>query len=270
MLSHGYVQWAWKQDQVTATQKLVLLAIACQSDDHGRTYARRSTIAERCGIHKSGLSRHLKNLSDAGLILVHEDGPINLLVDETELQYCNRELQNRNATVAKSHEPSSSGTASGTTTSPKPPPWGELPEGIDTPEVVAELEDYDRHRRQKRSAMTKVAWGRLVAKLNRWGPERAVAALRWSMDKGWTGVFEENGNGKHQSPGPGSGIDLSIAERPKVSAARKAACQWFLDRQDELDIEEEALWERVTEGEVAGDEEIRREFHRVTGEELPA
>lgn len=136
MISHGYVQWAWRQHQLTATQKLVLLSIACQCDDHGRTHARRSTIAERCGIDPSGVSRHLKALADLRLIVRWDDSIALAPGDDESVQNRTEPVQNRTPGRAKSHEPSSSATASGSSGTPlKAPPQeksGHEPEGFQT------------------------------------------------------------------------------------------------------------------------------------------
>lgn len=67
--------------------------------------------------------------------------------------------------------------------------------------------DYLEHRRELRKPLTRVAARRLMAKLERWGHERALAALEWSMENGWLGVFEPPAP-PDQRPAPG-GFRLS-------------------------------------------------------------
>lgn len=184
----------------------MLLAIACQCDDHGKTFTRRSTLCERCGIAKSGISRHLKNLSELGLIGLNEDGSIEALAPPEAFQYWNSEFQNRNSPVPILEPPPAppykdSATTSGTDTSPTPP-WGEIPASLDEEPVRAALKKYDRHRHEKRSKMTPTAWRGLLKKLEAMGPEGATEALLHSIANGWTGVFSPNGNG-HQPAGEG-------------------------------------------------------------------
>lgn len=58
------------------------------------------------------------------------------------------------------------------------------------PELQAEWEAFQTHRRQKGDPLTQISRGRAVAKLSTWGKTKAIAALRASIEHGWTGVFE--------------------------------------------------------------------------------
>jgi hypothetical protein len=61
------------------------------------------------------------------------------------------------------------------------------------------LADYEQHRAEKKSRLTPTARRNLYKKLERMGETRAVAALEYSVVQGYTGVFEENENGKNRS-----------------------------------------------------------------------
>lgn len=63
-----------------------------------------------------------------------------------------------------------------------------LPPGIDR----EAWDDYVTHRRQKRAALTPLARVRLMARLRTVPPEVANAALRRSVENGWTGVFVDS------------------------------------------------------------------------------
>lgn len=70
--------------------------------------------------------------------------------------------------------------------------WEEhLPPSLDTPEVRRALDDYEQNRKEKRAKATPTAWKRLMAKLEKHGPEIAVLALDHSSDNGYTGCFPE-------------------------------------------------------------------------------
>lgn len=58
------------------------------------------------------------------------------------------------------------------------------------PALQSAWDDYRDHRRELRKPLTRVAERRLMAKLEGWGSDRALAALEWSMENGWMGVFE--------------------------------------------------------------------------------
>lgn len=53
--------------------------------------------------------------------------------------------------------------------------------------------DYLQHRIQKRAKLTPIAAQRCLKKLAGWGEARATAALEYSIEQGWTGVFEPQG-----------------------------------------------------------------------------
>ena len=53
-----------------------------------------------------------------------------------------------------------------------------------------EWEAWQQHRRERRNALTPIARGRQLNKLRKIGVERAVAALRHSIENGYQGIFE--------------------------------------------------------------------------------
>jgi hypothetical protein len=59
------------------------------------------------------------------------------------------------------------------------------------PDELAEAwTDWIQHRREMKKPLTKTAMSRLQRRLERWGHARALAALEWSMENGWLGVYE--------------------------------------------------------------------------------
>ena len=58
------------------------------------------------------------------------------------------------------------------------------------PALQSAWDDYREHRQELRKPLTRVAERRLTTKLEAWGHTRALAALEWSMENGWLGVFE--------------------------------------------------------------------------------
>lgn len=57
------------------------------------------------------------------------------------------------------------------------------------------MNDYEQHRKEKRAKLTPKARDGLYRKLLEMGEVRAVAAIRYSISQGWTGIFEEKNNG---------------------------------------------------------------------------
>lgn len=63
------IGWAFDQ-KVPPTTKLVLLKLADNANDDGWCWPSQSTLAKHTGLSRKSISRHIKNLSDAGLIEV--------------------------------------------------------------------------------------------------------------------------------------------------------------------------------------------------------
>lgn len=74
----------------------------------------------------------------------------------------------------------------------------------DTPfhgaEFLAALVEFEQHRKEKKVRVTPTARRRMFKKFETWGEDRATAALLYSTEKGYTGVFEERSNG-HRARG---------------------------------------------------------------------
>ena len=66
-----------------------------------------------------------------------------------------------------------------------------VPESLRTTAFEVMWELYLAHRKEIRKKLTALAASRLLVRLERWGEERAIAALDYSISQGWIGVFEE-------------------------------------------------------------------------------
>lgn len=69
----------------------------------------------------------------------------------------------------------------------------DFPENLCTQEFHETWLDYVEYRQQRKPKLTAIGMKRLLGRLAKWGNERAVAALDYSMAQGWQGVFEEKG-----------------------------------------------------------------------------
>lgn len=58
------------------------------------------------------------------------------------------------------------------------------------PEFVKEWSDYEKHRIQLRKKLTPVARHRLFLQFETWGEQKTILAIKWSLQNGWTGIFE--------------------------------------------------------------------------------
>jgi hypothetical protein len=75
----------------------------------------------------------------------------------------------------------------------EPPFWGQA--------FKDALELFEQHRKEIRKKLTPTARSLMYKRWAKWGEARATAAILYSIEQGWTGVFEEkqNGNGHHAS-----------------------------------------------------------------------
>jgi hypothetical protein len=92
----------------------------------------------------------------------------------------------------------------------KPPP---LPKVLDTPEYRAAWDNWVAYRAQNNTKPYKplgiaAAWNEHAE----WGPERAIAAIKHSMAKGYTGCYEEKSFGRANGTG-GSAADARRAAK---------------------------------------------------------
>lgn len=67
-MSGEVVGWAFKQRELSPTQKLVLVALADNAQDDGKAWPGKDTIVKKTGLGKSSVYRSLDELEDAGLL----------------------------------------------------------------------------------------------------------------------------------------------------------------------------------------------------------
>lgn len=113
---------------------------------------------------------------------------------------------------------------------PKPPKGGDggripLPENLRTEEFKTAWADWVRHRKEIKHALKPTQAEKLMAKFARWGPERAIAAINFTIEKGWQGLKEPD----HDESTRGTGITRHSSGRSST----------LLDR--EIDREQQQL-----------------------------
>lgn len=59
---------------------------------------------------------------------------------------------------------------------------------------------YEQHRKEIRKKWTPTARSLMYKRWAGWGEARATAAILYSIENGWTGVFEERQNGNGYQP----------------------------------------------------------------------
>ena len=75
--------------------------------------------------------------------------------------------------------------------------------------------EWCKHRQQKQASLKEVAVRRIIIKLERMGHDRAIAAIEFSIENGYVGIFESKGQSNPASrpgrvppkPGKYDGID---------------------------------------------------------------
>lgn len=83
---------------------------------------------------------------------------------------------------------------------------GSLP--FPSPDFTEAAASWEQHRREKGHTLTPLARSRWLKKCEALGEARAIAAIDYSIEKGYTGMFEERSDGQQKT-------------RPKDTAARR-------------------------------------------------
>ena len=73
-----------------------------------------------------------------------------------------------------------------------------LPIALDTTEFRAAWLEWQLHRSEIRKKLTPTSVKRQLKQLAEMGPARAIAAIEWTIAKGWTGIREPDTNGRDQ------------------------------------------------------------------------
>lgn len=86
----------------------------------------------------------------------------------------------------------------------------EVPIPEDIREAVELWTSYKKE--QFRFTYKPIALAALIRRMAKWGPERAAAAVEFSMAGGWEGLFEEKKSGRNKGPAPWEVPPASYAE----------------------------------------------------------
>jgi hypothetical protein len=74
---------------------------------------------------------------------------------------------------------------------------------LDTPEFRQAWSEWEQHRQEmgKSKALTPTAIKQQFVTCEEMGVDRAIAMIRFSIGKGWQGLFEEKANGRSSNHG---------------------------------------------------------------------
>jgi len=78
------------------------------------------------------------------------------------------------------------------------PPNYELPPELDTVEFGNAWAEWEQHRREIKKKLTPMAAKRQINSLAKMGFSQAIAAIHFSIEKGYTGIFEAKSKGKNK------------------------------------------------------------------------
>lgn len=90
----------------------------------------------------------------------------------------------------------------------------DFPDALKSEDFLAAWNEWKEHRKHKRQSLTPEATKRQLTKLSAMGKKRAIAAINFSIEQGYTGVFEEQRkNGAH--PDNPKAVDRSKIDLPE-------------------------------------------------------
>lgn len=103
-----------------------------------------------------------------------------------------------------------------------------VPASIDSPRFRDLWGDYLRHRREAHKPATPTAQRRQLAKLEKWGLARAIAALEHTLEHGWQGIFEPDGAQAEDADDEAAQPWYDRRDAELTDEERKARSEWLL------------------------------------------
>lgn len=189
-----------------------LLLVAGEVDDDGKTYTDKE-LAWKLSKNPVDMANNLDCLCHAGLVHFDEFEVVTIT------SWSKRQPPSTSAERVKRHRENKAKEASNEVVTlqeqegnaleeeldieldqeeekeipPKPPQGAKvpaIPPELDTEPFREIWKEWKQHRREKRSGLKPTTARGQLKKLAGWGQERAIAALRYSIDQGYTGIFE--------------------------------------------------------------------------------
>lgn len=201
-MSYAVTETVWARDDLGASEKLVLLALAKHADDAGVCFPSVATVCECTGMKERGVQGAIKRLAALGAIQVKWNAGrrgVNVYTITPA-----RNAPRTKCTPAP-NAPTPRTKCGGTPArnadepvkepvieqviTPIPPKPAEILAAVIPADLAA---DFVAHRKALKKPMTPRAAELLAAKLDRMH-DPGAAVLR-SIENGWQGVFEEKGN----------------------------------------------------------------------------
>lgn len=235
-MSTDKITEAWKAKCNTHTQKLLLVALADNANDHGFCWPSISALAKKCSLSKRGVELNISNLVKLGLIRVQaRQGRSNYYWVLDPIGGLDSGTPERDAPPNGMHPPPNRVRPNHQrTVKVKNKEAFPIPPSLQTPAFERAWADWQEDRHAKRKPLTARAAELQFEKLEVWGPAKAVQAIHNSIANGWQGLFEPKeektyANKNSERPNPRNfGVDLEgqtdlVAAKIKRDEEKRAA-----------------------------------------------
>ena len=239
----------WERSKSKGSQRLVMLSLAEHADETGSCWPSIKRISERTNVSKRQVIRALSELVGMGeishipgdgrgnyskyeiLIMSVKDDTMSPIEEAIKGDICDIKGDTMSERVTNATtkgdtmsyrtviEPSQNlkEPSKGKPPTPKakrkkrktPALTFEIPDTLNTPAFSAAWNDYITHRREIKKPLTPLAAKKQLNQLQAWGLARAIAAINYSIAKGWQSIYEnkDNSNGHKNgrvTPAPAS------------------------------------------------------------------
>jgi hypothetical protein len=198
------MSWVWEHGPKSGTDRLVLLALADFCDDAGTCFPSMRRIAQRACMTERGAQKALRRMADAGVISIETGGgrsqcnrySIALNPEQHSVNTVHPEPETPNAVHPLRPKPRTRVHETLNGGSPEPSVTVRSISKTDAREkLVAVLGEeltasLISHRKAIRKPITAEAAAMLATKLGKM--RDPPAAVRRSIENGWTGVFEDD------------------------------------------------------------------------------
>ena len=190
----------WDTPCDTHTQKLVLVALADNSNDQRICWPSIDYLAKRCDLSRNGVMLQIEKLIKAGALKVRKsDGKVNVYEMFPEPEPVHSINQSTPLTSPRCEENQSTPLTppvhainpNRKEPSVKPPciPVN-IPKELDTPEFRQAWDEWQQHRKEIKKRQTPLSVAKQLKKMATWGTVRAVAAINHSIESNWQGIYE--------------------------------------------------------------------------------
>lgn len=190
----------WDTPCDTHTQKLVLVALADNSNDQRICWPSIDYLARRCDLSRNGVILQIEKLIQSGKLKVKKsDGKVNVyeMFPEPEPVHA----INPSTPLTRPRDENNQSTPLTTPVHainpnrkepPIKPPYTqpEIPKELNTPEFLKAWAEWQQHRKEIKKRQTPLSVSKQLNKMSQWGPARAITAINHSIESNWQGIFE--------------------------------------------------------------------------------